>query len=506
MKTILLEEYNHFIVGSGAAGIAVAKLISVTEQNKETALIEQHFSPGGCSGYFSRGIPKRTYDAGATQLVGVHQNEIQYDLFMLKHKGKFPKIHKIDKINFYFPEDNSLISISSNNNVFCINENLNNQEKIFLQNAFTQATKLSYDLWKILNFIPKFPIYNLNDIFRNFNLILKLKHKIRVIFSIFLSTQTLLRIFGLKNEFTKSKKILNSLLLDTVQNSMENVPWLFGGMGLSILNYGIYRFEGGMRSYFFQLALQIQQNGLNIYYQHKLISISECEAGFILEIFNGKLNKNQNVLVKNNLFLNLTIWDFISLYKENNSFKKKLVKLAHKNSAWTAFALYGYFIDAEAYPSNPWYFQIFSAENELSELKSSLYVSIQERSDSYRYFTATIHINPEEIKQELTEVYKQHIILRIENALKVKILSPELATHKTFEKYTARSNGRVGGLIVNALNPIINPIPNYFVHKNKVTKLYLLGDSYFPGQGIISSTVCGINAWERAFKTKYSNL
>ena len=91
-------------------------------------------------------------------------------------------------------------------------------------------------------------------------------------------------------------------------------------------------------------------------------------------------------------------------------------------------------------------------------------------------------------------------------SLGIEILSPEFASQKTFEKYTAREKGRVGGLIINSLNTILKPIPNFYHHKNKKAKIFLIGDCYFPGQGIISSSVSGINAWERAFHCKFSQL
>ncbi len=258
--------------------------------------------------------------------------------------------------------------------------------------------------------------------------------------------------------------------------------------------------------YFNNLSIQIQKNGLDIFYQNRLTAITENEEGFVLELIDTKSNLKQNVLVTNNLFLNLSIYDFIKIYKEENSYKKKLIKVVNSKNSWTAFALYGYFKEINNFSDGPQYFQIFSSNDEIKELKSSLYVSISEIKNDFRVFTATIHINLSEIRDENISIYKNKLIDRIERSLAIKILSPEFASQKTFEKYTARENGRVGGLIINSLNSLLNPIPNFYHHKNNKAKIFLIGDCYFPGQGIISASVSGINAWERAFNCKFSNL
>ena len=99
MSDVNLEEYDIVIIGSGAGGLATAKLLAETNYGKSSLLIEQHSAPGGCSGYFARGNPKRLFDVGATQLVGIKKNEIQNIIFSI-NKGnnyEFPKNQQINK-------------------------------------------------------------------------------------------------------------------------------------------------------------------------------------------------------------------------------------------------------------------------------------------------------------------------------------------------------------------------------------------------------------------------
>jgi phytoene dehydrogenase-like protein len=510
MEVIFDEIFDNIIIGAGAGGLAVAKLLSENSKENSTILFEQHFSPGGCGGYFARGNPKRVFDVGATQLVAIQNGEIQNKLYCLNKKGiiKFPISDKIENIYFHFPNDNTSISIDSKAKIEILAGKLEKNEDIILKNIIQFSNLTSKEIWIQLKYIPKFPIYSFKELFQNATIFFKMKNKIILFSTFFLSFLTVCKLLGLKNNFKKSHDILNSLLLDTVQNKMNYVPWIFGSMGISILNYGIYRLNGGMRSYFMNLAFQIQDKGIKINYQHELLSIEEDKKGFILSILDKKNNKIKKILTNKNLYLNITIWNFLKIYKEENSFKKKLIHKIENKSSWGACALFGFFENNEAFPNGPWYHQIFFEDNEIEELKSSLYLSVykKEINNNIRCFTATIHFKINLYEHEKKEFYKNKLISRIEKTLKIKLQNCEFASPSTYEKFTIRDKGKVGGMITNAYDIIFKSIPSVYKHPNNTSKLFFVGDSVFPGQGIVSSTISGVIAWERATNLKFSEL
>ncbi|WGL58581.1 NAD(P)-binding protein [Pigmentibacter sp. JX0631] len=506
MNSELKPIYENLIVGSGAAGITVAKLISVTSHSKNTILLEQHYSPGGCSSFFARGVPKRVYDVGATQMVAITENDIHHKLFTLKSDMQYPKYVKIKRIEFLFPEKCIHLTINDDNSINIIQGIISDKELKYIKKVLNYSKKIGENFWNLLKKIPKFPVFRFSEVLHNAKLFLELKFKLEIILTTLLSTKNICLIFGNKKKYIISNKIFNSLLLDTVQNTMEKIPWLFGSLGLNIINNGIYRYQEGMRSYFYNLSLQIKKNELGIFYQFKVIEIYEETTGFKIKVHDLKKNIYHYLTVTDNLFLNITLWDFLEIFQVNNKYKKKLTNLAQTFETWQAFSLYGYFEDFISPSEEPRYIQIFPPDEEILELKSSLYLSIYEQKNSIRSFTATIHVKSKYVQNELKETYKVNLIERIEKNLNIKIKSPEFSMHHSFAYYTQRSEGRVGGLIVNSLNTLLNPIPNVYTHPNNKTKLFLIGDNYFPGQGVISSTVCGIIAWERAFKGNFSKL
>ncbi|KAB8030860.1 hypothetical protein [Fluviispira multicolorata] len=516
MDTESSEEVDNLVIGLGAAGIATSKLLSLSNPNEINLAIDHHFEPGGCAGYFARGHPRRLFDVGATQLIEVEKNGLQYKLFNLGelHPENTLKSNKIDYISFHLTEYNLKLILNSNGEIKVTEGIIDENELKNLIKFFRFTNKNSKYLWGLLKRIPKFPMITKREIFENISMFLTLNiaAQIKIILTIFLKTSTIVSLFKIKKENIISHKIINSLLMDTAQTDMYNTPWIVGCMGLSILNKGIYRLDGGMRSYFKSMSSQISKRKMKIMYAQEVKEITHFDDGYFIKTLDR--NKNQkNYVVKDNLFINSSVWNVINLFKEDpflynhKTFKKWKEKSSHARG-WGALAIYGYFNDDLAYPKEPWYHQIFPLKNEETEINSPLYLSIyqKENESNIRCFTATIHIEIDSYKSNLKEKYLDQLKKRIENSINLEIVNCELATPITFEKYTLRNKGQVGGLIANFNNFLFRPTPSNIEHYNNKSKLYLIGDCVFPGQGVISSTVSGIIAWERATGHKFSRF
>lgn len=502
-----IEEYDNVFIGCGAGGIAAAKLMSVTHAHEKNIMFEQHSEPGGCAGYFARGNPRRIYDAGATQLVGLNKGQLQYNLFnygKLDNSEEF-SFQQIKNITFHFPEDNSVVEIDSHGKVKVTQGHIPEEEIVVLEKIFLTSAYYAKAIWNLFQEVPKFPPKNLKELRHLIKLFFKLKFSLKILYPIFilLPAKTFFRIIGLKNHHLKSIKIINSLLLDTAQNSMNKVPTLLAVMGLSILNYGIVRLDGGMRSYFKRMSVQIIKNGMPIQFSHELIKIDPIpKGGFLIDIHDKKNASFQKILVRKNLFLNLTLWNIAKLIPVQ--FIPKIELKSETEKAWGACALYGYFQDEPSFPRGPWYHQIFPEPND-NELTHGLYVSIyqQNKNENYRYFTATIHVELENFSKEKSDLYMNLMKKRIEKSLKIIILETEFASPKTYEKFTLRYKGYVGGVITQMANFIFSPVSSTL--KNGTSCVYIVGDSVFPGQGVISCSLSGIIAWERATGLKFGD-
>jgi phytoene dehydrogenase-like protein len=499
------QHFDHVIIGAGAGGLAAAKLLSLEPGTH--ILFEQHAEPGGCAGYFARGNPTRLFDAGATQLVCMEKGELQRILFDLgQAEQEPPAFCSIPAIECHFPQDGAHLKLTSEGRIEILSGKWDSQEVKSLERIFQFCYFASKPLWNSLKKIPKFPIKSFGELRQNLKIFFQfpIYAWFLIPFSFFISAKWVFLILGLRARHEKSKKILNSLLLDTSQNTMEHLPAFFAFMGLSILQKGLYRGQKGMRSYFKKCASQIVKNNLPICYLHQLNKITFTPQGFLCEIIDKKNKVTKKILAKKSLFLNTTLWNIGAFENTTQSqpkalrrYFKKLRKRSKQSTSWGACALFGSFEHNDSFPKGAWTHQIFP-DPTYNHLKHALYVSIYplEEGQTLRHFTATIHQKWEAYQETDRDAYHDEMTKCMENTLKIKIENSEFASPKTYEKYTGRKGGRVGGLILRGLKTLLFPVPSSLQLGQK--KLFLVGDSVFPGQGVVSASLSGVIAWERA--------
>ena len=119
--------------------------------------------------------------------------------------------------------------------------------------------------------------------------------------------------------------------------------------------------------------------------------------------------------------------------------------------------------------------------------------------EEYLSLTVSTHAMPslwENLSQEeyhqRKQILQEEILNRIYKKipqLKGAIHDPFVGTPKTFERYTKRHKGLVGGIpITRKYFPFSYPLPF-----TPVEDLYFVGDTVFPGQGLLGVSVGVIN-------------
>jgi phytoene dehydrogenase-like protein len=149
-------------------------------------------------------------------------------------------------------------------------------------------------------------------------------------------------------------------------------------------------------------------------------------------------------------------------------------------------------------PPETCYFQIHSKELPFSE-GHSVFISLSHPEDDSRApqgeqtLTASIHTHEKhwphprksddykKQKAELNEAF-QKVINKTFSHYGIEFLSRlEIGTPHTFERYTGRYRGRVGGLPHKRLKTLLS----YPSSQTKLANFYRLGDTVFPGQGVV---------------------
>lgn len=515
------------IVGAGAAGTAAAKCFAAAGLAGRALLLEQHSEPGGSAGYFSRGMPKRTFDAGATQLIECESGQIQNVIYTLAacENQACPEelFEKIPTITQHWEDSGKKITLHEDGRVSWNGPRKPDAHEAAEMKRLEKFIAACHSeagwMWSLLRQVPRFPLQSLTDVARALFVFLKVPFAKKCTFPLLwlLSCRQMMTFYGIKKGGL-ADNVLSGLLVDTTQNSPEKSPWLASAMGISILRRGIFRCRKGMRSYFRPMLNSFIERG-GIYKPHQAVRrIETVAAGFRVTFEDTKNHTTTAVETDQSVLLNLTLADITGgLVPENDPLRKTKVfrrwtRIAAREKCWGAFALYALVEDKPEWPETPHYHQMFACRSDPYELQSSLYVSIPARNDpaqpvGFRILTATIHLNETNVSPQQRALWQEILSSRIETNLAARLSHTESAVPETFARYTGRRAGLVGGFPLRFGNFLFFANPSTLSHPQLPDcRLILMGDNVFPGQGVVACCVSGIIAFERATKLTFRKI
>jgi len=449
MKTI--------IVGAGGGGIASALLSA--KRGDEVHLYESHSALGGCASWFKRS--SYIFDAGATTLSGVGVGEPLGELFEIL--GHSPSLYPSDpgivfhlscgKVVHYYRDFEKWMK-----ELHMHFPHLNHRP---FWNDIYSINKKS---WSLLSNVRTFPFTKLSDVLP----VLKNPQFSSLIPFLGLSTEHMLKKYGLFDQ--DFVELVNGILLISAQAPSDKIPFIVGAMALSYPRetYAIY---GGMKGLMDFFQLELNKLGVHLHLKSKVKTI--LNKGI-------ELSDHERISA-DRLIVNLPIWNLSEL--SEGSLRKVFSKESQKRpGSWGAFTIY---FGAKSnvndlyhqihlnHPVIKNYFVSFSIPGD--ELRAPL---------GYQAVSISTHVYAEEeINREMiSKIIMDDFIKRFQ-VEDIKFLTT--GTPKTFERYTGRKNGFVGGLpFLYGTNPqsLLSPV-------TKFKDIYRVGDTVFPGQGL-----CGVVA------------
>lgn len=456
------KTYDYIVIGAGAAGLGIAALL----QNEKLKILtlEAHYYPGGCASYFFRN--RYTFDVGATTLSGMKNNgplkqflkacNLELELIKIDPgiisciDGK--KIRRFSDSTKYAQELNSLFEIPNQENIlnFLLKQNQIEEQSLTLINQ---------------NLLPKRELSELSSLIHPQN-----------VKNIFLSPLLFKSYWDFLPEHLKNNphllKIFSEILFITAQNDALNTPALFGIMGV---NYpaDTYYHLGGMKGFIKNLADQAGEIKL----RSMVKKITTENDLFILHTDQGNY-KTKNVIS--------------SLPRKNNLKLLNKTSMQDSKDLWSAFTLYFTIPQMEL---ESLYYQIHTEKIPYLGTES-FFVSFSHPDDHARNhhqrLTVTIsshaqfklfeHLNADDyalMKSTITNFIIQKFCENF-NIDKESINHLESGTPKTFEFYTNRHRGEVGGVGHHLDQSLMSRI--FF--KDLAPNFYEIGDHVMPGQGI----------------------
>ena len=468
------------VIGAGIGGLTAAALLA--EHGFDVTVLEAHVEPGGCAAtFFHKGY---RFDVGATLVGGFHHGGPH--AIVAEQLGITWPIRSVDPAMKVHLPDRTIIRYGDDDRWRA------ERIKAFGPDAekfWHQQERAADAVWNLSARVPAWPIASLNDVMQ---LTTAIRPDLMPIAPLALTN---VRVWANRSG-ARGKTLetfLDAQLLIAAQAIASDTNGLYGAVALDLYRRGVAHVEGGVGNIAETLATAVKANGGRVLYRHEVTRIRRDVA--LQRLY--RIETKRGVFEADAMIANLTPWSLARLIGEGApaSLTKRVSQL---KPTWGAFTVY-LGVDAEAIDDDIEHHQVVVDANKPLGEGNSVFVSISPEWDisraphGQRAITISTHThaadwyaiaNDEAAFEDRKQQYADKLIEAASIALPklrqhIRLMMP--GTPLTFERFTRRADGMVGGFPQRSLWSSWSP----HVDKN----LWLVGDSIFPGQSTAGVTL-----------------
>jgi len=318
---------------------------------------------------------------------------------------------------------------------------------------------------------------------------------------------TVAQMMGSAGQDLDFKTFVDAQLLIAAQTTSPHAHALYGSAALDLPRRGVNHVRGGIGALAQTLVNWIRANGGQVLFRQKVERL-ETRGGRVVAA-----HTNKGLRVEADAFVaNLTPWALAEILGEAAPINLRR-EVTQRYPTWGAFTLY-LGLDAVRLPQNtPTHHQVVMNPGQPLGETNSVFISLSEEHDAaraphgHRAATLSTHtaVAPW-LKLKHTDYaayearkaeYAEKMLTAAERALpglRSAIKLQLTGTPATFEFYTRRPQGMVGGFPQTSLFNVRGPatgLPN----------LWLVGDSIFPGQSTAGVTLGGMRVARNLLQT-----
>lgn len=487
------KETRVVIIGAGIGGLTVGALLA--KRGFGVTVLESQAYPGGCAATFSRDGFR--FDAGATVGCGFHKKgplallgeELGISWPIMTCPAAWDFIHGQRRIHLSHTKQEILREFPAS------------------QPFWDAQDRLASFLWSLSSDALPWPPGNFNDVV---SLLRKVFRKAPAFSSMLpLLNKTALQwlaSYGLDAD-SDFVRFIDAQLLISVQTTAASANAINAAIALDLPSKGTHRLTGGIGSVAGKLVSAIGGFGGDVLCGAAAENI-ETNGRQVLSVADSKGRSYPADLV----IANLPPESLAGLFGEPVSFGRN----RRPKPEWSAFVLY-LGVGEAAFNDRPVsHVQIVRDSGDLGE-GNSIFVSVSPSDDSlrapegFRAVTVSTHSCPgrwfeakaagKDEYDRLKKAYTTNILSLLSEhftGIERKIHTVFAATPVTWERYTGRKHGYVGGYPQTSLFSVRGPGTPF---KN----LFLTGDSVFPGQslpGVVTGARRVVELVERRFGTR----
>jgi C-3',4' desaturase CrtD len=490
------------VIGAGIGGLTAGALLA--KRGYEVTIFDQAIVPGGCASTFKR--QGFTFDVGATQVAGLEPGGIHHRIFSELEIELPPATPCDPACAVFLPGETTPISVWRDPERW----QAERQQQFPGSEPFWQFLQQLFNAsWEFQSRDPILPPRNLWDVTQLVGA-LRLGTLITVPFT--LSTVgDALKWFGLDGD-KRLRTFLDLQLKLYSQVTAAETALLYAAtaLGVSQTPQGLYHLQGSMQVLSDRLVASLERDGGKLLMRHTVESIllgrgsaNECDGAGVtgVKIRNQKTGETWTETAAE-VVANVTAQDLVRLLgdaapKSNplpllslDSYRSRVKSLPQASGAFVVYLG----VKGTAIPVHcPPHLQFLYDYDGIIGENNSLFVSVSHPGDGRApdgkaTIIASSFVDPnkwygegvdyEAMKAEYTATaiakLGEYFDLAPEN-----IIITEAGTPRTFEHYTGRDRGIVGGIgqRVSTFGPF------GFATRIPVAGLWMVGDSTHPGEG-----------------------
>ncbi|KAK4759601.1 hypothetical protein SAY87_022732 [Trapa incisa] len=484
--------YDAIVIGSGIGGLVTATQLAV--KGARVLVLEKYVIPGGSSGFYER--DGYTFDVGSSVMFGFsNKGNLNLITQALAAVGcEMEVIPDPTTVHFHLPNDLSI--------------RVHREYEEFIRELFSKfphekegILKFYSECWKIFNALNSLELKSLEEPLYLFGQFFQ-----KPIECLTLAYYIPQNAGDIARKYIKDPQVLSFIdaecfIVSTV-NALQT-PMINAGMVLCDRHFGGINYPvGGVGGIAKSLAKGLVDMGSNIQYKANV-------TGIIVE--NGKavgvrLSDGRQLFAKT-IISNATRWDTFGKLLKGENIPKGEQHFQQRYVKAPSFLSIHMGVKAEVLPpeTDCHHFILEDSWSRLEESYGSIFLSIPTVLDPslapegrhiLHIFTTSSIEDWEGLPRSEYEVKKKRvadlIVRRLEETLfpglKSSITFMEVGTPKTHRRYLARQNGTYG--------PMPRDVPKGLLgmpfNTTGINSLYCVGDSCFPGQGVIAVAFSGV--------------
>jgi C-3',4' desaturase CrtD len=474
--------YDVVVIGAGIAGMATAARLQAA--GLSTLVLEAHGLPGGCAGYFRR--KGFAFDVGATTLVDFAPGGVGHELLDSIGMPSLPG-ERLPGYVAWLPD--RTVTLHRDQDLWADERLRMLGQSPAHQRLWTFFDRLADVFWGASRRGVQLPLRSPTDVFRAART-LSIRD-LPLVRYLGWTVGDALRHYGLFDD-KPLRSLLAMLIEDTVHGRIDSAPLINGVLGATIRGAGLTRASGGMYGFWRRFTAHYRAIG------------GQLRVGTKVTAFRGQVGQFEIKTQRGSFHARRVISALPAPLTANigpPQVREALLPYLRRDEQAQGGAIVVFLGVPEADVAD----QAFTHHQILHDYDAPLgngnnmFISVSAPGDiesapaGFRSVMLSTHceLSPwQNLDGREYESQKKEIGLRLVNLARrvypglahQSVLVHEIATPRTYERFTHRPHGAVGGARLSLANSNQNAIP----HDIGLRGFWMVGDSTWPGLGTVA--------------------